>query len=239
MSLGAAGTMFAVLLCGSPLLLGDGPAGPQEASTAPPSATETNTSGPRWGTRYPRYQLRPGDTIDLLFSATAEFNQTVAIQPDGFITLREIGDIYVRDKTVPELTTALTEMYSRILHEPVITVVLKDFEKPHFTVGGQVGRPGKYELRADTTASEAISIAGGLTERSKHSQVVLFRRVSNDWAEVKTLNLKDIYKGNFAEDLHLRPGDALFVPQNTFSKVKPFIPVWSLSSYIGMNPWGR
>jgi polysaccharide biosynthesis/export protein len=231
----------AVLGFAAPLISGDEIAAPKQTTAARPAgpAPDAPPTETRWASRYPRYQLRPGDTMDLLFSPTEEFNQSVAVQPDGFVTLREIGDVYVRDKTVPEITALLVERYSQILHEPVISVVLKDFEKPHFTVGGQVGRPGKYELRADTTASEAISIAGGLTERAKHTQIVVFRRVSNDWAEVKILNLKELYKGNPMEDLHLRAGDALFVPQNTLSKIKPFIPVWSISSFLGMSPWGR
>lgn len=45
-----------------------------------------------------------------------------------------------------------------------------------FVVGGHVGHPGKYELRADTTVTEAIAIACGFLPSAKHSHVVLFRR---------------------------------------------------------------
>ena len=33
--------------------------------------------------RNPRYTLRKGDTFDLDFALSPEFNQTVAVQPDG------------------------------------------------------------------------------------------------------------------------------------------------------------
>ena len=36
-------------------------------------------------------------------------------------------------------------------------------------------KPGKYDLRSDLTVTEAVAIAGGFTDKSKHSQVVLFR----------------------------------------------------------------
>jgi polysaccharide export outer membrane protein len=131
------------------------------------------------------------------------------------------------------LAIAIKTAYGKILRDPAVTVVLKDFEKPHFVVNGQVARPGKFELRADTTVSEAIGIAGGITERAKHSQVLLFRRVSEDWVEAKKLDLKAILNGQFQEDVHLRPGDMLVVPQNAISKIKPYLPVSSLSAYWG------
>lgn len=203
-----------------------------ELAIAAPETTTKAHDAPTFQERHPRYQVEPGDIIDLLFSPSTEYNQTVTVQPDGYITLREIGDTYVRGKTIPELRSAITLAYSKILHEPEITVVLKDFDKPHFTASGQVGRPGKYELRADTTVTEALAIAGGLTEKSKHSQVLLFRRVSNDWVETKLINVKAIFNGQMNEDIHLEPGDMLFVPQNRLSKIKPFLPVWALSTYM-------
>ena len=98
-----------------------------------------------------------------------------------------------------------------------------------------MGHPGKFELRGDTTVVQAIAIAGGFNEKSKHSQVLLFRRVSDQWTEVKTLDMKQMLKsGALAEDLHLRPGDMVYVPKNFISKIVRFIPTYSL----GMNVLG-
>jgi len=81
--------------------------------------------------------------------------------------------------------------------------------------------------------TQAVQIAGGFTESSKHSEVWLFRRVSNDWVETQRFDVKKMLKnGNLREDAHLRPGDMLFVPQNTLSKMKRFIPVATVGSYI-------
>ena len=68
-------------------------------------------------------------------------------------------------------------VYGAFLHDPEVSIILKDFEKPFFLAGGQVARPGKYELRSPTTVAEAVAIAGGFTEQAKHSQVVLFRKL--------------------------------------------------------------
>jgi polysaccharide export outer membrane protein len=202
--------------------------------TAPGAAApDEKVSGmPQLQKRNPRYQVRPGDVLDLTFSPANEFAQSIKIQPDGYITLHEAGDLYVQGKTIPEVQEAVRAAYKQILHDPVITVTLKEFEQPHFIVGGQVKSPGKYDYRADTTVSEAVAMAGSHTEKAKHSEVLLFRRVSDDWVEVKRIDLKAIYKGQVSEDVHLRPGDMVFVPQNRISKIRPYIPIWALTTYF-------
>ena len=183
--------------------------------------------------RNPRYQLCKDDVLQLNFALTPEFNQTVTVQPDGYITLLAVGDLHVEGQTVPDVTESIRAAYAKTLHNPIIAVRLTDFEKPYFIAGGEVGHPGKFELRGDTTLTQAVAIAGGFTESSKHSQVWLFRRVSNDWVETKQFNLKKMFKnGNLREDAHLRPGDMLYVPRNTYSKVKRFIPVATLGTYF-------
>jgi len=110
--------------------------------------------------------------------------------------------------------------------------VLRDFDHPYFIAGGEVGHPGKYELRSDTTIVEAVAIAGGFTGQAKHSQVVLFRHISNDMVEAKLLNVKHMMKSrNLKEDIVLRPGDMFFVPQNAISKINRYLPVSSMGMF--------
>jgi len=189
----------------------------------------------RFTTRDPRYRVRKSDVIEVKFKFSPEFDQTLTVQPDGFVTLDEVGDLKVEDKTLPELREAIQLAYRGILHDPVITVSLKDFDKPSFIAGGQVGKPGKYELRSDTTLVEAVAIAGGFTDASKHSQVVLFRHVSNDMVEAKVFNVKQMLASrNLQEDPHLLPGDMLFVPQNTISKIQRYLPTPGVGAFF--NP---
>ena len=126
-------------------------------------------------------------------------------------------------RTVPELSETIRKAYASILHNPRITIVLKDFEKPYFVAGGWLEKPGKYDLRGETTVSQAIQIAGGMKEGAKSSQVFLFRSRDNDWFEVKKLNLKRFASGkDFSEDVHLRPGDMILCPSKPFLKSRLF-----------------
>jgi polysaccharide biosynthesis/export protein len=183
--------------------------------------------------RYPRYKLAPGDAFDISFELNPEFNQSVVVQPDGFITLRGAGDVQVVGQTVPELTATLRTVYDKILNQPLVSVLLKDFQKPYFIADGQVARPGKYDLRGETSLTQAIAMAGGFLDSSKHSQVLLFRKASEGWYSAKIFDVKKMEKqGNLREDPQLRPGDMLFVPRNRFSKVKAFLPTSGVGAYM-------
>lgn len=182
-----------------------------------------------------RYRINPSDTLELNFLLTPEFNQTVTVQPDGYITLRDIGDLQAAGSTLPELTQSIKAAYSKILRDPVISVDPKDFEKPYYVVGGQVCKPGKFDWRGDVTLTEAIAMAGGFTDASKHSQVLLFRRISDQWTEARIINVKKMLNSrDLREDPELQPGDMLFVPKNALSKIKPFLPTTSAGIYA--NP---
>jgi polysaccharide export outer membrane protein len=198
-------------------------------------SSQTGSPSVHFQQRDQRYRLRKSDVIDVKFKFSPEFDQTVTVQPDGFITLDGAGDLKVEDKTIPELKEAIRRAYQGILHEPVITVSLKDFDKPFFIAAGQVGHPGKYELRSDTTLVEGLAIAGDITTAAKHSQVVLFRHVSSGMVEARVFNVKQMLGSrNLQEDPHLLPGDMVFVPQNKISKLQRYLPTASMGAFV--NP---
>lgn len=184
-----------------------------------------------------RYRLCVSDVIVLSFPLTPEFNQTVSIQPDGVASLVGAGSVHLEGLSTKESADAIRAAYAEILHNPIVTVELKDYTKPYFIVTGQVTRPGKYDLHGSTSATEAIAMAGGFTGAARHSQVLLFRRVNAGWYEVKRLDLKKIFQGrDITEDPAIRAGDMLFVPQSTVSKLRRFIPSSGLGAYYQLHP---
>src|ERR1700733_15199936 len=92
--------------------------------------------------RNPRYQLQRDDILVISFALSPELNQTVTIQPDGYVTLQGIGgDTYIQGLTVPEAVDTIRKAYSQVLHDPIVDVTLTDFQKPVFLALGQVGKP--------------------------------------------------------------------------------------------------
>jgi len=206
------------------------------AVAAKPGTADGKWSPALTGVRRPLYRLRSSDVIDVEFTFSPEFNQAVIVQPDGFIALKGAEPVYAEGCTISELRNSIVQAYTGVLHDPEISLVLRDFERPYFIAAGEVAKPGKYELRADLSLSQAVAVAGGFTPRSKHSQVVVFRQVSDAIVESHVIDVKAMMKSrSVAEDLRLQPGDFIFVPQNTFSKIHQFLPTSSLSLYATPN----
>lgn len=183
--------------------------------------------------RNPRYQVESGDVIEIDFPYTPDFNQTVTVNPDGYITLRDARGIHVEGETVPEIRADIKKSYAKVLRDPEVSITLKQFESPYFLALGQVNKPGKYDLRGAMTVAEAVAMAGGFTSKGRRNDVILFRRVSGDWVSATKVNLKHMLTSkNLAEDLQMHPGDMIYVPQNKLSKIKPFIRLPSLSYYL-------
>jgi len=190
------------------------------------SGTALDNTNPQLQHR-PRYMIQRTDTIALTFPLSPEFNQTITVEPDGYVTLVGAGPIRVENMTVDQLCDAVRNSYTgaKILHDPIVTADLKDFQKPYFVVVGSVGKPGQFDLRDDITVTQAVAVAGGFLTSAKHSQVVVFHRISTDWSEAKTIDLKHMLNSkNLTEDIHLQPGDIVYVPQNGFSKFKNVVP---------------
>jgi polysaccharide biosynthesis/export protein len=207
-----------------------------ELMAAKPGEADARRNPLLGGERRPLYRLRPSDVAEVTFTVAPEFNQSLTVQPDGYVMLKDVGPVEAQGLTMPEFAQAIQKAYEGYLHDPEAAVVLKDFERPYFIVGGQVGKPGKYELRSDTTVAEAVQIAGGFTSEAKHSQVVLFRRVNDDLVETRLINLKKMLsQSSLKEDVHLLPGDLVFVPQNTISKIAKFMSKPSMSMYFNSS----
>ena len=180
-----------------------------------------------------RYRLQPGDVLEVQFRYSPEFNQTVTVQPDGYVSLEIGGDLKVAGMTVEQTRLAILRKASARLQDPVATVILKEFQKPYVVVAGEVNQPGKIELRERLTAIQAVLLAGGLKETAKSSQILVFKRLNGDTAEVKVLNFKTLKQTSDLEnDLALQAGDMILVPRNRISKIERYIRYASVAAFF-------
>ena len=182
-----------------------------------------------------RYVLHPGDVLDIQYRYTPEFNQTITVQPDGYVSLEIGGDVKVAGRNLEQVRTLILSKAKTRLASPELTVVLKEFQKPYVVVSGEVAQPGKFELRETLTAIQAVLLAGGFKDSAKSSQIIVFRKLNAETAEVKTLNFKSLKRtGDLENDLTLEPGDMILVPRNRISKIERYVRLASLAAFL--NP---
>lgn len=181
------------------------------------------------------YRLQAGDTITVSFRFTPEFNDEVVIGPDGHVALKSTGDIRVAGLSIDEAQSAITKSAASKLVDPEVTLSLKEFDRPHVTVGGEVLTPGRYELRKPTTALQAILMAGGPKQDGAMGRVLVFRKLNSEMAETHVLQLGDYRNKNRAkQDMMLQPDDMILVRHDNLSKIERYVKIINLGVYF--NP---
>ena len=179
-----------------------------------------------------RYRIQANDVVEVQFRYTPEFNFAATVQPDGYVSCQAAGDVSIAGLTIAEAAKTIASKASARLKDPEVTVLLKDFVKPHFVVAGEVNHPGAYDLRGDIGIIQAIAMSGGFKDSAKRTQVILVRKANAEFAEVKVYDLnKRMSPREIREDITLRPDDMLVVPRNQITKIEPYIRFASLGMY--------
>jgi polysaccharide export outer membrane protein len=183
------------------------------------------------------YHLHTGDQISLNYRYTPEFDQTVTVQPDGYVNLDIVGNVKAGGLTVEEVHDQIVGLASARLNNPELNITLKEFQHPYIVVAGEVTTPGRFELREDTTALQAVMLAGGFKDSARDTKVILFRRINGDMAEVRQLNLHGIHSTSGLErDTELEPGDMLLVTRNRMEHLSRFMKASNMGVYFNPFP---
>jgi polysaccharide export outer membrane protein len=181
-----------------------------------------------------RYKLRSGDTIQLDFRLSPELNQTALIDPDGSVSLLVIGRLQIAGQTLQQARELIIAKESQHLANPEINIQVTNFQHFYVVVAGEVYLPQKIELREDMTALQAIILAGGVKISGRETQILLYRRVNAEFAEVHQLNLRIKKTAQLENDMRLAPGDLILVPRNKVESVARYARVVGFA--YSLNP---
>lgn len=96
-----------------------------------------------------------------------------------------------------------------------IVFIPRMFERK-FSVIGEVGKPGTYELnkKKDTRVMEAIATAGGFTDKAKKNGTNIIRIKDGKKETIRVIVTDITKKGMKEEDIVIQPDDIIFVPES-------------------------
>jgi len=170
------------------------------------------------------YRLGFGDVIEVKFFKNPEYNETVAVRPDGKISLQRIGDVNVLGKTIQQLDDLVTRVYAEILIEPDVTIILREFGGQEVYVMGEVENPGSVSLTKGLSVLRAIASAGGPKNSAKMNSVILIR--ANEAANLTATRL-DLTPSNvqllMQNDKETTSFDLIYVPKTFVKDVDEFL----------------
>lgn len=166
------------------------------------------------------YRLGPKDLLEIRVFELPEMNLERRVSDAGTITLPLIGEIDVAGQTANEVARKIEELLrARYVNRANASVIIKEYANRPVSVVGAVHRPGTLNVSGQWTLLQAVSAAGGVTERAGKT-IYILRRSAPGNTEVIEVNTDELFKvSSPVWDLAVLPGDVINVPSRTFIKI--------------------
>ena len=192
---------------------------------ASPTAAFPNIGYATWSDAEPPYRLYAGDQIEVRVPSAPELSQkTLTVQPDGRISMPLIGQVPVADRTVNDASALLTQAYASQLIHPQVEIAVTTASPIRVFVGGEVDKPGVYDMPGPIDALQAVIQAGGFKTTAKRGSVVIIRRGADGRAMMRTADLLGgIYRPQTTDAVPLRRFDVVYVPRSGVAEVGLFM----------------
>jgi len=156
------------------------------------------------------YRLGPEDLVEVFVWKEPDLTTTVAVRPDGRISLPLTNELQASGQTVTELQGEITKRLARFIANPVVNVMVKEVKSPKISVLGEVKKPDVYKMLQKLSVLDAIALAGGFTEFAKPEKVVVIRNGSGAVQRIP-VNVKKLLKAGPGEVFPLQPSDVVYV----------------------------
>jgi len=160
------------------------------------------------------YLIGADDVLAVHVWKEPDLTTTVAVRPDGKITLPVIGDVQATGRTPKEVQDEVQGRLKAYVSSPEVTVIVQDVKSVKFNiVGDGIAKPGTYELTPPMNVLDAIALAGGLRDFAKKTKIYVLRIAPDGTSTRIPFNYKEVTKGEkLSQNIELKPRDTIVVP---------------------------
>ena len=165
------------------------------------------------------YIIGPDDEIVIIISGYQEYSNRFKVNPEGFISIPNVGVVYVAGLTFEEASQRIKDKlaangYSNIRTGLTkVNINLGAIRSIHVSLIGEVKKPGTYTLPSLATVFNALYASGGPNNRGSFRNIEVIR--GN-----RVVDTLDVYaflsKGNLSNNILLADQDIIRIP--TYAK---------------------
>lgn len=164
------------------------------------------------------YIIGPGDTLQVFVWRNPELSIAVPVRPDGKISTPLIENMVAVGKTSPQLARDMEGVLSEYVRSPKVNIIVTTAASAFSLVKvvGQVTHPTALPYREGMTVLDAILAVGGLSQFASGNRARIVR-IENGQEKIIHVKVADLVNsGDVRENVPLKPGDVLVVPQSLF-----------------------
>lgn len=165
-----------------------------------------------------RYRIGPLDTLNIVVWRNPELSAQVTVRPDGYISTPLVDDLQAAGKNPSDLAREVEKALSKVLRDPVVSVVVSGFQgvySDQIRIVGEAAKPQAVPYRQNMTVLDVMIQVGGLTDFADGNAAVLIRGAEG--GKQYSVRLKDLLRrGDISANAAMMPGDIIIVPQSWF-----------------------
>ncbi len=167
-----------------------------------------------------QYVIGPGDRLEIfVYGADKLSEPDLPVRPDGRISVPLVSDLVAAGKTPTQLQDEIAEKLKKYVQNPVVTIIVKSFEGPldrQVRVIGEAVDPQAIPYRENLSVLDVMIATKGLTKYAAGNRAVIVRRTGNKEERIP-VHLADLIRdGDIRQNVMMKPGDTLIIPQSYF-----------------------
>ena len=164
------------------------------------------------------YIIGPGDTLQVFVWRNPELSVTVPVKPDGKISTPLVEDMVAVGKSSPQLARDMEAVLSEYVRQPKVNIIVTTAASAFSLVKvvGQVAHPQALPYREGMTVLDAVLEVGGLGQFASGNRSRIVRMVNGKETVIHVKLADLVNSGDVHENIPLKPGDVLVVPQSIF-----------------------
>lgn len=166
----------------------------------------------------PDYVIGPGDALQIFVWRNPELTTSVPVRPDGKISTPLVEDMPAVGKTPTQLARDIEKVLAVYVKQPQVNVIVTQPASAYSQVKviGQVLHASAVPYREGMTVMDAVLAVGGLTTFAAGNRAQLVRTVGGKQIELRVKLDSLLNHGDMSQNLPVRPGDVLVVPESRF-----------------------
>lgn len=164
------------------------------------------------------YRIGPGDSLQIYVWQNPDLSVTVPVRQDGKVSTPLVEDMLAAGKTPSELARDVEKVLAEYVRSPKVNVFVLNAISAlsQVKVTGQVKTPQALPFHEGMTVLDAVLAVGGLTDFAAGNRARVVRTVDGKDQDIKIRLDRLLEKGDMSQNITLRPGDVLLIPQSRF-----------------------
>jgi protein involved in polysaccharide export with SLBB domain len=164
------------------------------------------------------------DFIEVLGSSGKGRSIVGKVLPDGTISVPLLPSVPARGRTLTELQNTIDVAYSAEGLDLSVSVAPRTLRAGETLVIGEVGNPGRIELKRPVTVQMAVAQAGGVLTTGAMDAVRVFYIGDDGVPHVRSINLSEVKDDLRLENDMIVPANSIiFVPPTELAKTGRFM----------------